>query len=267
MDSVTSVTVRSWSEFLELVESPDLHGWAFRGQRDAAWPLVSSLTRTLRRFVDPALWATQEDRAIRVFRRKAHHFLADPTALTEGFRCLALMQHHGAPTRLLDFTKSPYVAAHFALESATSDAAVFAVNSPALWIDATPRERPELDRESIDPRSGDNLLKYFLSNRYPIVWPGEPWTMDRRLVAQAGTFILPGRVDQTIEELLEQYQHPEPLLMKIVLPAHLRSQGMQALYRMNITNATLFPDLEGLARSIAYELEVNWIGSSGPPVR
>jgi hypothetical protein len=40
------------------------------------------------------------------------------------------MQHHGAPTRLLDFTYSIYVAAYFALESADADAAVWAVNAP-----------------------------------------------------------------------------------------------------------------------------------------
>jgi hypothetical protein len=33
---------------------------------------------------------------------------------------------------------------------------------------------------------------------------------------------------------------------------------MRSLYRMNITNASLFPDLEGLARSIALELEIVW---------
>jgi len=42
------------------------------------------------------------------------------------------MQHHGAPTRLLDFSWSPYVAAFFALEAATRDSAVWAVNSGNL---------------------------------------------------------------------------------------------------------------------------------------
>jgi hypothetical protein len=38
----------------------------------------------------------------------------------------------------------------------------------------------------------------------------------------------------------------------------MRNQGMRELYRMNITYATLFPDLDGLARSMAYELEFHW---------
>jgi hypothetical protein len=257
--------ITTWTEFLSVVESTELRGWAFRGQRDASWPIVSSLTRHLQRFVEPNRWSTQEDRAIRVFRRKAHYFLTDPSALEDGLRCLALMQHHGAPTRLIDLTKSPYVAAHFALETATSEAAVFALNTPALWNDATPRSRKELTRATIDPRTEDNLVKYFLSNQFPVVWPGEPWTMDRRIVAQAGTFVLPGMVGESVEALLGQYDHPQELMIKLVLPPAIRTEAMQALYRMNITNATLFPDLDGLARSIAYELEVNWLGSSGPP--
>ncbi|MFY0678437.1 MAG: FRG domain-containing protein [Neptuniibacter sp.] len=256
--------VDSWKEFLQLVESEELRGWAFRGQRDSSWVLESSLTRRLKQFVPQEIWKEREGRAIRVFKRKAHHFLNDTSSLNDDFRCLALMQHHGAPTRLLDFTKSPYVASYFALQSCTTPAAVYAVNTPALWHEATPPGYPELTREAIDPRNKDALQKYYFSNDYPVVWPGEPWTMDRRIVAQAGTFMLPGQVGTSVEELLGNYVYDKPLLVKIILCPEIRKEAMEALYRMNITNATLFPDLDGLARSISYELEVSWVGSSGP---
>ena len=54
-------------------------------------------------------------------------------------------------------------------------------------------------------------------------------------------------------EILAEYPQDEPLLHKFILPASLRFDAMRALYRMNITNATLFPDLDGLAKSIAFE--------------
>ena len=58
------------------------------------------------------------------------------------------MQHHGAPTRLIDFTWSPYVAAFFALERATGDAAVWAVNPGAHRSSRAPNRTPP----KYDPR-------------------------------------------------------------------------------------------------------------------
>jgi hypothetical protein len=50
----------------------------------------------------------------------------------------------------------------------------------------------------------------------------------------------------------------ENILAKIILPNPVREVGMRELYRMNITYATLFPDLDGLAKSMGYELEFHW---------
>ncbi|WP_225984714.1 FRG domain-containing protein [Noviherbaspirillum aerium] len=206
---------------------------------------------------DRATWRSREERAIRIFRRKAHNFLPDRQVLDNDFRCLTLMQHHGAPTRLLDFTKSPFVAAFFALENAVADSAVFALNTPALW-NATPVAIPALTRDAIDPRLDGNFARYFLQNNSSIVWIGEPEEMDRRLVAQSGTMVVPGVLDRSLDEILQAYGCKGTLIKKLVLSQTMREQAMKALYRMNITNASLFPDLDGLARSIRVELEVVW---------
>lgn len=63
------------------------------------------------------------------FQRRAHHYIDDPPELDDRLEWLALMQHHGAPTRLLDFSHSFYVAAFFSMESAEQDAAVWALSS------------------------------------------------------------------------------------------------------------------------------------------
>lgn len=257
-------SIDSWDEFVSVARALD--GWAFRGQRDAAWKLLSSLARHLENFVpDKTSWEERESRAIRIFRRKAHNYASDLRILDDDLRCLALMQHHGAPTRLLDFTKSPYVAAFFALENATGNAAVFALNTPLLW-NAAPTNLPELTRDKVDPRENGNFETYFANNKHELVWTGEPIEMDRRLVAQSGTFVVPGIVGRPVEEILKGYSSRQPLLRKFILPAKkIREECMRSLYRMNITNATLFPDLDGLAKSIAFELETIWQGLVDDP--
>jgi hypothetical protein len=252
------IGISSWNEFVSL--SSELDGWAFRGQQDAGWPLLSSLSRYLEAFVpDQSTWRIREERAIRIFRRKAHNYLTDASVLNDDLRCVALMQHHGAPTRLLDFTKSPFVAAFFALENAVTDAAVYALNTPVLWH-ATPARNRRLTRENIDPRGKGNFERYFLQNINQIIWTGEPTEMDRRLVAQSGTVVVPGVLDKSLDEILSEYPGEDMLIKKIILPRQIREEAMKSLYRMNITNATLFPDLDGLAKSIALELEVVWQG-------
>lgn len=254
------ITVASWEEFQSCTD--ELDGWAFRGQVHADWPLMSSLSRRLAAFCpDEDQWRLREERAVRIFRRKAHNYLQDGTIVADTLRCLAMMQHHGAPTRLLDFTKSPFVAAFFALERATQEACVFALNTRVLWS-ATPAFDRSLTRDLIDPRVPGNFERYFAPNVHPILWFGEPAEMDRRLVAQSGLFVVPGRLDLTLDEVLSHYGPPAALLKKIVLPPHLRERAMHALYRMNITYATVFPDLDGLAHSMAYELEVMWGGTA-----
>ena len=250
------VRLSRWSDFVAHADGQ--RGWVFRGEISAQWPLVSSLTRRLQTYCpDSRLWPLREERALRIFRRKVHNYFADRAALEDDLRCLALMQHHGAPTRLLDFTKSPYVAAFFALEDAVSDAAVYALNTPALWS-TTPAFDATMSRDLIDPRTRGNFAKFFIGNRWPMLWFGEPSEMDRRLVAQSGLFVIPGVLDTPLDGILDSYPANEPLIVKYVLPLSLRAEAMDALYRMNVTNASLFPDLEGLARSMAYELEVVW---------
>ena len=254
----------SWDAFLKIITDSPYSNWAFRGQRKGEWPLSSALSRYFRAFsIDRRAWPRQEGRILRVFKRKAHQFLVQPPSNDDDFQWLALMQHHGAPTRLLDFTWSPYVAAFFALERATEDAAVWALNPADISAGGIRRSRkPQkeaITSQSMDPRRKGNFPRYFLKGNREFIWLGEPDTMNRRLIAQSGTFVLPGALDRPIEDIVQHYPNPQNMLAKFILPAaSLRETGLRELYRMNITYATLFPDLDGLARSLGYELEFHW---------
>lgn len=258
--------IRDWAEFLDIVHGwSGFRNWGFRGQADESWPLRSALSRYVEfSGVHPDAWPTQEQRIRRIFERKAHLFLDDPPR--DELEWLAMMQHHGAPTRLLDLTWSPFVAAFFALERATADAAVWAFNLPLIW-QSSKRGAGGVSMRSADPRDPERFERYYLTNEHAFVWQGDPFRMPRRVIAQSGTFLVSGHIGLTIEEILEGYPRPrgarkgleDALLIQFVFDTErVREEAMASLYSMNITQSTLFPGLDGLARSMAYEFEYSW---------
>lgn len=247
--------VASWNELRDVLEDLVGAGWAFRGQADVTWRLESSLTRYLRTFGGPVEeWPQREARSLRVFKRKAHLLLSRTPAEDETLDWLALMQHHGAPTRLLDFTYSPYVAAFFALERATTDAAIWAV----FPNPKTPYRSARAISVLLNGRLGvPAATARGTQTRETVAVMGEPLLMNQRMTTQAGTFVIPvKRIDLPIESVLDQ---ASVLKVKLKTGA-LRKQTMNRLYDMNMTNATLFPGVDGLARSLAFESEFRWTG-------
>ena len=246
-----------WEPFRKIIESDEYKGWAFRGQANADWPLYSSLSRYLMAFrVHPKAWPQQEFKILRIFKRKAHLLLDQLPDDRDSFQWLALMQHHGAPTRLLDFSWSPFVATFFAIERATSEVAVWALFPPGLSNRPmrTLRASQKVRKAEVAPWVEGGYERHFLPNKHRLVVAGEPHRMNQRLIAQSGTFVMPGILDEPIEELV-----PPSAVIKFVLNTKtIRRRAMSDLYHMNMSNATLFPGLDGLARSLAYELEFHW---------
>jgi hypothetical protein len=253
----SEISIDSWSQFREVVCGAEYESWAFRGHSDSSWKLYSTLSRYFIDFcVHKDAWSQQESRSLRIFKRKAHLLLTRVPSEGDSFQWLALMQHHGAPTRLLDFTWSPYVAAFFALERATAKAAMWALFPPKLGnrMIRTIRASQKIEKDEIGPWTEGNYERYFLPNREPLVIIGEPTQMNQRLVAQMGTFVMPGVLDKPVEEIVP----PEAVAKFTLDTSKIRRDGLKALYNMNITPYSLFPGVDGLARSLAYELESHW---------
>jgi hypothetical protein len=270
----TAITVTDWSDYVDLVRG-ELAPRCFRGQADAGWPIVSSLTRYLQRTgVRPDNWLYQEWRSLEKFQARAHHFMTHLPAPDDYLSWLALMQHHGAPTRLIDFTWSPYVAAFFALESAFGDAAVWALDGGRLRYQGVRRANGTKmqTRGKLDPRGPEAFSRYYLlenaflarSRTAPerwddLIWVGEPEPLNRRLISQSGTFAFPSAIDRPLEDVVATYRKSAEILTKVVLSAEVRDRALSDLDKMNINFATLFPGLDGLARSIGYMLETHWM--------
>jgi hypothetical protein len=174
------------------------------------------------------------------------------------------MQHHGAPTRLVDWTYSLEIATHFALVKAAdepkADVAVWIVNdtwckTKALEVLKKTRTRDalELIRRPIDYRHEPRLAKILLDEPFVrFVIPLNPFRLSQRLTLQRGLFLCPGDVTRTFQEnlcALDGHDRGENVL-KFVLPHDRREEAARELYRLNISEATLFPGLDGFARSL-----------------
>src|SRR6266852_2318631 len=105
--------VHSWDELQRALENRFCGArWVFRGHRDARWPVCTKFERVCAN-IGRSKWSAVERHALRQFQRRLHQYATVIPDLDDTLEWLALMQHHGAPTRLLDWTRSPFVAVYF----------------------------------------------------------------------------------------------------------------------------------------------------------
>jgi hypothetical protein len=207
-------TKDSFTEWTDIRDYLDAFAgdWVFRGQRDESWGLRTSIDRATTRI--PKQMA--EHLVYRAFTRNAHNYLQAhemPQDLLEWF---ALMQHHGAPTRLLDWTKSPYVACLFAIENATDESnksAVWAVDKSWLKQQGHQVIRKHLSNDPTyskfktgsDIWDKDDFHFIFHEQALPVVMPAEPYRRNERLTIQDGLFLCPGNVNKGFEGNFTEY--------------------------------------------------------------
>jgi hypothetical protein len=260
------VTVRSLKEFVKAVKpmSPDSgsrasgHYW-YRGQTNAEWGLETSflrMTQHLAKRTDQAILL--EDAARQEFMSKAHLFV-DPghLAKVKTIPCWwALMQHHGAPTRLLDWSASPYVAAYFAAhqDGSESDGAVWGFCHRRLhhrFVAEYGTQPPDLTKTENQDRKVQRLHDALRDPRAkPSVLPLEfKFFSSARMAEQQGRFTMCLRVHQDHACIATKIQATH--LKKIIIPHKTKPHFLAELRRMNITAAALFPGVDGLGRSIA----------------
>lgn len=235
--------------------------WVFRGMRCEQWPLMTSLERFAERWSDRDV-SEMEASLVREFRRVYHHYSSDTLAEDNELQWRALMQHHGAPTRLLDFTYSIHLATYNALEYARGKAssAVWAIN--AEWaVEQTVNRLKEASKpDAADLKIRPDEHSYRLVNRLffspfgvRMACPLNPFRLNERLLIQRGLFMCPGTAQDTFEDNLLALPGAEKAenVCVLILPEGLRDEALRRLFHMNITRASLYPGLDGFATSLA----------------
>ncbi len=261
-------TLKSWDE----IYNHRYEEWLYRGQRIATRPLMTSLERMCLRLEGNLKNAPKiEQKLIREFRRRYYQYRSNIRDEEDLLEWLSIMQHFGAPTRLLDFTYSIFVAAYFALQSVPQHrpsrekkehASVWAIN--AKWaLEESSKLFPDkkVIFNPMDEKSLEDFKDAFFSKEPKMFACNvNPFRLNERLTLQRGVFMCPGNVARSFEENLLSLQGATSSsnVKKLVIPESLREIAMKELRDMNIDYATLFPGLDGFATSLQFSIPKVW---------
>ena len=205
--------------------------YLFRGQGDAEWKLSSTFDRA---FAAVPIKNREkiEKELLENFKRECEMYPDLKEIESIDYALLALGQHHGLPTRLLDWTESPYVAAFFAFQGHL----LHDTGSPssrkrvAIWM---------LDRDVKHVWSGDNGVALVR----PTGWHND------RIKRQVGWFTQSKVPFSCLEEYIAFMQNPDKALSRVTLPASEADKALADLDLMEINARSLLGDLTGAARN------------------
>lgn len=215
---------------------------------------------------------------IREFRRKAP--LHTNYRQENWLECLGLMQHYEAPTRMLDWTYSFFAAVYFAINRAKKNCVVWALDSTWLgdknkefadkFIVKDEKKKKELQKMREDGRGGfenavihswmaepEEKQQASSEKEDPIVYAVNPYYLNERLSAQRGVLICPSNIDiswgENLASMLRKEGDGKKHLWRVRIEwetVDAQKEFLRRLYDMNISQASLFPDLDGLAKSL-----------------
>jgi hypothetical protein len=250
---MNEVRVESWSELQEELFTDawraDLRrhrsNYAFRGRTSASEDLRTSLLRL------GGDARNLEGYLLRNFRKYARRGDVPSDSVWDW---LALGQHHGLPTRLLDWTYSPYIALHFAtadLDGYGEDGIVWAMDYvstheqlPDALADVLEQEGANVFTPELLTRAAPDFRRLEALAADPFCLFLEPPSLDERIVNQYALFSLLSVPTASLDDWLAGR---EQLIRRIVVPAALKWEVRDKLDQANISERVLFPGLDGLS--------------------
>lgn len=250
--------IENWADFNKFVSifstaSPASLMFMFRGQARADCPLIPSFARyAIAAGLDATKALKLEAVALREFRKQAHLYL--PSQMIQPAHDLVawwtLMQHYNAPTRMLDWTISPFVAAYFAVNHQPD-------HPGAVWIvrGHTIQEYMTETYKVRFPPMVDHSQEAFLKpDAQPILYASLPLTQTDRMGAQQTLFTVSAQIladhGNIIGDVTRETK-ADMAFFKLTIDKTLKADFLRQLWQINITARALFPGVDGLGRSVA----------------
>lgn len=246
--------IHSWNELQERMFqdswNPELgrfrSRYAFRGLSGAAYQLKTTLIRLGGEF------DKLERHLLRNFRKYAHRNVVRRDSV---WNWLSVAQHYGLPTRLLDWTYSPFVAMHFVtanIEQFNMNGVIWAVNYVKAHQLLPEKLKIKLEEEGANVFTVDMLAELIRSlqelddlSQQEFVIFFEPPSIDDRIVNQFALSSVMSDPTAILDKWLQKY--PD-MWRKIIIPAELKWEIRDKLDQANITERVLFPGLDGLSQ-------------------
>lgn len=270
-------TVKSYDELLTFSKAlPEgkRYKWLYRGDKFSGddGELFTSIEKAFKRYgVSYRYRVKSEWDIIREFQRKLHLYSRNMPPREDILDWLALMQHHGAPTRLLDCTYSFWVAVHFAISRRGNNerAEVWVINSK--WfadknskfvksratskVADKMRDLRDLSYMDVEAIADNAAILSLLYTPKKLIYVVNPFRLNERLTIQQGVFLCYGDIrDSFIGNLDAEFKAGCPLAnvrrIVITVSPKERLKIVEHIRKVNINNAVLFPGLDGFAQSL-----------------
>lgn len=225
-----------------------------RGQSQC-WPtLMSSFDRLKRESTESTVNPIDDEYiSVRIFMEEAsgHLTLHEMISVHSAMDALLLMQHYGAPTRILDWTQSPWVAAYFACNNHLGDDGCIWIVDVEL-LDKRSREMFPYQHPLMHVRYGgldawrqvahgtnDDLFVFFAQVKNP------------RMIAQASLFTASTSLGVDHAKVIDSLLISNPgAATRVTVRTRIKPVMLQRLAQMNVGSASLFPGIDGVCRYI-----------------